>query len=48
MRKLYEAPSVDVVKFEAQDIITVSGAFDKEEVPGGENTDRVGSSDVAS
>ncbi len=45
MRKLYEAPSVDVVKFEAQDIITVSGTFDKEEVPGGETT---GSVDAAS
>ena len=33
MRKLYEAPSVDVVKFEAQDVITVSGTFDKEELP---------------
>ena len=41
MRKLYEAPSVDVVKFEAQDIITVSGTFDKEEFPGGENPDSV-------
>ena len=41
MRKLYEAPSVDVVKFEAQDIITVSGTFDKEEVPGGETTSSV-------
>lgn len=27
MRKLYEALSVDVVKFEAQDVITASGAL---------------------
>lgn len=32
MKKLYEALSVDVVKFEAQDVITVSGAVN-EEVP---------------
>ena len=28
MKKLYEALSVDVVKFEAQDVITASGAPD--------------------
>ncbi len=33
MKKLYEALSVDVVKFEAQDVITASGTLDKEEVP---------------
>ena len=33
MRKLYEASSVDVVKFEAQDVITVSGTFDEKEFP---------------
>ena len=27
MRKLYEALSVDVVKFEAQDVITASGTL---------------------
>lgn len=31
MKKLYEALSVDVVKFEAQDVITASGLPDKEE-----------------
>ena len=30
MKKLYEALSVDVVKFEAQDVITASGLPDKE------------------
>ena len=40
MRKLYEALSVDVVKFEAQDVITVSNGAnddgydgDKEQIP---------------
>ena len=34
MKKLYEALSVDVVKFEAQDVITASGGGVDEEVPG--------------
>ncbi len=29
MKKLYEALSVDVVKFEAQDVITTSGTNDQ-------------------
>ena len=33
MKKLYEALSVDVVKFEAQDVITASGGGVDEEVP---------------
>ena len=32
MRKLYEALSVDVVKFEAQDVITASGTLTDQEV----------------
>ena len=37
MKKEYEALSVDVVKFEAQDVITASGfnGQDKEQIPGG-------------
>lgn len=33
MKKLYEALSVDVVKFEAQDVITASSGAVNEEVP---------------
>ena len=36
MKKLYEALSVDVVKFEAQDVITTSIGTPIEEVPGEE------------
>ncbi len=42
MRKTYEALSVDVVKFEAEDIITASGTLtDKTptETPGGNDID---------
>lgn len=35
MKKLYEALSVDVVKFEAQDVITASSGAVNEEVPAG-------------
>ena len=28
MKKTYEAPTADVLKFEAQDVITVSSALD--------------------
>lgn len=38
MKKLYETLSVDVVKFEAQDVITTSAPI--EEVPGGQNPDQ--------
>ena len=34
MKKEYEALSVDVVKFEAQDVITASGQYEQ---PGGGN-----------
>ena len=43
MRKSYEALSVDVVKFEAQDVITASGTLTdqkvNEEQPSGSNPD---------
>lgn len=32
MRKSYEALSVDVVKFEAQDVITASGTLTNQEI----------------
>ncbi|MGN0981739.1 MAG: hypothetical protein ACI4O0_02485 [Candidatus Limivicinus sp.] len=35
MKKEYEALSVDVVKFEAQDVITSSGISDPTESPNG-------------
>ena len=42
MKKLYETLSVDVVKFEAQDVITASGLNDKfeEVVPEESNDDK--------
>ena len=53
MKKEYEALSVDVVKFEAQDVITVSSPNNtpnntpndppKESIPDGSNPDSAGS-----
>ena len=40
MKKPYEAPSADVLKFEAQDVITVSGNLNEDaptEEPGNPN-----------
>ena len=48
MKKTYEAPTADVLKFDAQDVITVSGALDGDkEQPAPEVTDNSGNSDNA-
>lgn len=42
MKKSYEALSVDVVKFEAEDIITASGTLTDQDPNGGDSGDKGG------
>lgn len=44
MKKLYEALSVDVVKFEAQDVITASSGYEDNGQNGNGNLDGAGGS----